>query len=148
MAHLIFVYGTLKLGFRNHPINQGRRVAGEFVTAESFPLYVVGPNHLPWLVHRAGEGVPVQGEVYEVDDAGLARMDELERITAPQWYRRLPLQVRAADGRLLDCQAYFGDAVRLTLDAVHFGPVASYTQDHAAHRERALAEQSVAPKAG
>lgn len=148
MQHLIFVYGTLKQGYRNDHWNQGRRLPGEFHTVRSFPLYVIGPNHLPWLVHEPGQGGSVQGEVYEVDDAGLARMDALERIELPQWYRRLPLQVRDAHGQVLDCQAYFGDGERLRFETVHFGPVPSYTQAHAAHREQALAAQSAAPKAG
>lgn len=139
MSHLIFVYGTLKQGFRNHAINAGERLPGVFHTVAALPLYVVGPNHLPWLVHAPGQGEPVAGELYRVDAAGLARMDELEQIERPDWYRRQTLQVRDAEGRVWDCEAYFGAARRLQLDPVHLGPVAEYTQEHAALRERALA---------
>ena len=139
MSHLIFVYGTLKQGFRNHRINEGERLPGVFHTLAALPLYVIGPNHLPWLVNAPGQGEPVAGELYEVDDAGLARMDELEQIERPDWYRREPLQVHGEDGKVWDCEAYFGAARRLELDAVHLGPVPAYTQAHAALREHALA---------
>ncbi|WP_374435588.1 gamma-glutamylcyclotransferase family protein [Inhella sp.] len=139
MSHLIFVYGTLKQGFRNHHINHGERLPGVFHTVAALPLYVVGPNHLPWLVNAPGQGEPVAGELYRVDDAGLARMDELEQIERPDWYLRQPLQVRGEDGRVWDCEVYFGAASRLQLDPVHLGPVPAYTQEHAALRERALA---------
>lgn len=139
--HLIFVYGTLKQGFRNHAVNRGERLPGVFHTVQSFPLYVVGPNHLPWLVHAPGQGVPVAGELYRVDSSGLAQMDELEQIERPDWYRRMPLQVRGEDGRLWDCEVYFGAERRLSLDAVHLGPLPAYTLEHAAMRERALGLQ-------
>ncbi len=139
MSHLIFVYGTLKQGFRNHHINRGERVPGVFHTVAALPLFVVGPNQLPWLVNAPGQGEPVAGELYRVDEAGLARMDELEQIERPDWYRRQPLQVRGEDGRVWDCEVYFGAASRLQSDRVHLGPVPAYTQEHAALRERALA---------
>lgn len=138
MQHLIFVYGTLKQGFRNHHVNQGERVPGCFTTVQPLPLYIVGPRHLPWLVNQPGRGLPVQGELYQVDDDGLARMDELEALHLPDWYAREPLQVRDEAGRVWDCQVYFGAAARLQLDDVHSGPVAAYTQEHAEQRIAAM----------
>ncbi|MFD2451175.1 gamma-glutamylcyclotransferase [Ideonella paludis] len=35
---LIFVYGTLKEGFPNAHLNQGRRVLGHFRTVQRFPF--------------------------------------------------------------------------------------------------------------
>ncbi len=40
--HRVFVYGTLKEGFRNFHVNRGTRLPGEFVTEQAFPLYVIG----------------------------------------------------------------------------------------------------------
>ena len=42
MAHLVFVFGTLKEGFPNFRINKGIRVVGEFVTVQRFPLHLIG----------------------------------------------------------------------------------------------------------
>lgn len=131
-AHRVFVYGTLKAGKRNHAVNTGHRLGGTWCTVHPHPLLVVGPTRLPWLVDRPGEGHPVRGEVYEVDDAGLARMDALERITETGWYRRAPLQVRPLDdagtpsGEPLTVWVYFGDADRWAADEVHDGPMAAY----------------------
>ena len=38
------------------------------------------------------------GQVFEVDPAALAAMDDLERITQPDGYRRRPVDVEALEG--------------------------------------------------
>ncbi len=132
---LVFVYGTLKQGFCNAHVNTGRRVPGAFISVERLPLYVIGPTQLPWLVNRPGQGERVIGELYEVDDAALARMDALERITEPDWYSRGRIAVRALDDPQappLTAQVYFGSAARAEREAAHFGPLAEYAQQHAA----------------
>ena len=75
MPHLIFVLGTLKQGCRNFHVNRGRRVGGDVVTIAPYPLYGIGPRHLPWLLDRPGQGQPVVGQLFEVDDDTLAAMD-------------------------------------------------------------------------
>lgn len=135
MPHLVFVYGTLKQGFRNAHVNRGARVPGRFATVERLPLFVIGPAQLPWLVHAPGQGEQVIGELYEVDDVALAHMDELERITEPDWYSRGHVAVKAlADPQApsLTAQAYFGSAGRIRTEVVHAGPLAEYTSAHAA----------------
>jgi len=133
MAHRIFVFGTLKQGFCNHHVNRGQRVGGDFVTLQPFPLYVLGPRHLPWLVPQAGQGHPVVGQLFEVDDQTLADMDRLERITEPLWYRRETIDVRPRDGGAVEqAWVYFGSPERLALEAVHTGPVPEYTAELAA----------------
>lgn len=133
---MIFVYGTLKEGFRNHPINDGVRVVSEsgsaFETVERFPLYLVGPRRLPWLVDRPGEGHHVVGELYEVDPAALAKLDELEQIGRPGWYVRRDLLIRPQGATAYEttvAQVYFGVPERLETDEIHAGPIAEYTQD-------------------
>lgn len=132
-VHRVFVYGTLKQGFRNFHVNRGTRVGGDFVTVQAFPLYVLGPFGLPWLVHEPGRGEPVLGQVFEVDDAGLAQMDWLERVDEADWYTRRPLEVRPVEGGpSLAAVAYFGSAARLASETVHHGPLAEYTEEHQA----------------
>jgi gamma-glutamylaminecyclotransferase len=127
--HRVFVYGTLKQGFRNHHVISGRRLAGEFITVEAFPLYVIGEFGLPWLVHQPGSGHRVAGQVFEVDDDDLAAMDALERVSDPGWYTRLALRVvEAAGSEPFDALAYFGDAARLTDRTIHAGPIDRYTE--------------------
>lgn len=142
MHTLIFVYGTLKQGFRNYPINDGVRVSSEsgseFETVERFPLYLVGPRRLPWLVDRPGHGHHVIGELYDVDPAALAKLDALEQIDQPGWYVRRDLLIRprtSSDGEIsgktVAAQVYFGLPERLGSDEVHDGPIAEYTLEMA-----------------
>ncbi len=127
----VFVYGTLKQGFRNFHVNRGMRLPGEFVTVEAFPLYVIGPFGLPWLVHEAGRGERIKGQLFDVGDEGLAAMDMLERVNDAHWYTRRELDVQpAGGGAALLAQAYFGSAARLSVEAIHHGPIAEYTEAH------------------
>jgi gamma-glutamylaminecyclotransferase len=131
--HRVFVYGTLKAGFCNFHVNRGTRVPGEFITEQAFPLYVIGAFGLPWLVHEAGQGHRVMGQLFEVDDESLAAMDMLERVGEPDWYTRRPLSiVPAGSGQALQAQAYFGSPARLRTDTVHHGPLAEYSEAHQA----------------
>jgi len=131
--HRVFVYGTLKQGFRNFAVNRGLRIAGDFVTAQAYPLYVIGEFGLPWLVHAPGRGHAVRGQLFEVDAATLAAMDALERIHDAQWYTRRVLAVRPTDGGAdLPALAYFGDAERAAREAVHLGPLPEYLAEHQA----------------
>ena len=131
--HRVFVYGTLKQGFRNFHVNRGARVAGEFVTVQPYPLWVIGEFGLPWLVHAPGEGHAVRGQLFEVDEATLAAMDVLERIHDTGWYTRRALAVRSVEGgAALRALAYFGDAERAAVDPVHHGPLPEYLPEHQA----------------
>ncbi|MBI3231320.1 MAG: gamma-glutamylcyclotransferase [Burkholderiales bacterium] len=134
MKHKIFVYGTLKDGFRNRHVNTGTRLPGEFVTLEEFPLYIIGNRYLPWLLNQAGQGFQVVGQVFEVSDAALAKMDVLERINEPDWYVRETIQVlprNDVDAEPISCFVYFGSLYGLQLETVHEGPVQEYTAEHA-----------------
>jgi gamma-glutamylaminecyclotransferase len=135
MTHRVFVYGTLKEGFPNFHVNRGTRVPGEFVTVDAFPMYVIGRCAVPWLVDRTGEGHVVRGQLFEVDDATLAAMDELEMVSVPGWYARRSVRVRpagASSAGFVDAFVYFGSADRLAAVVVHRGPIAEYTLADAA----------------
>ena len=75
VLHNIFVYGTLKKGYRNYhhlgtpePIWSGWTVPG-------FAMYSLG--FCPGVKKEGVEG-RVYGEVYTIDDATLRRLDRLE----------------------------------------------------------------------
>ena len=94
MLTRIFVFGTLKEGFPNFATNRGRRVEGEFQTCQRLPLYLVGERFSPWLIDQPGEGFQVAGQVFEVDAATLALMDQLERTHEPDGYVRQTINVQ------------------------------------------------------
>jgi gamma-glutamylcyclotransferase (GGCT)/AIG2-like uncharacterized protein YtfP len=75
MTHRVFVYGTLKRGHPNHPLLEDSRFLGEAVTV---PTYRMVATSFPIIMSDPG-GKPVAGEIFTVDDATLARLDQLER---------------------------------------------------------------------
>ena len=96
---LVFVYGTLKKGFPNHDRYMPQaRLMGTFRTRESYRLVLNGSRYSPCMMAGAGMGRRVIGELYEVDRAGLTRMDQLERIDLPDGYRRHRIRVDCIDG--------------------------------------------------
>ncbi len=87
----IFVYGTLKRGGSNHGWLRGQKFIAEARTQPQFRLFDLGGY--PGLVADAQNGLAVEGEVWEVDAAALARLDELEDIDGGEYARQpLPLQ--------------------------------------------------------
>jgi gamma-glutamylcyclotransferase (GGCT)/AIG2-like uncharacterized protein YtfP len=73
---LLFVYGTLKRGERNHRLLAGQRFVGPAVTAPGFRLFDLGPY--PGMVRAAG-GV-VRGELFDVSEPCLVELDEFEGV--------------------------------------------------------------------
>lgn len=139
MEHLVFVFGTLKEGFPNFATNRGVRVAGSFRTCAAYPLYLVGDRHSPWLVDSPGTGARVSGQVFRVDDATLAAMDILERVSEPDGYRREVLELEGGDApRRLSAYAYLKPPGQLVMSEVRAGPLDEYGHEHAAlYRPRA-----------
>lgn len=130
--HKVFVYGTLKEGFANFGINAGRRIPGDYRTAERYPLHIVTEYHIPWLVNRPGSGERVTGQLFEVDDPTLREMDRLEQIDEPGWYTRERIRVHPVGddgGAGIEAHVYFGAAERLQTDVVHAGPLAEFTAE-------------------
>ena len=111
MKHRLFIYGTLKKGFPNHNnYMESARHLGKYQTIEKYPLVLCGARYVPCMIYRPGEGHHVEGELYEVDDQCLPRVDALERIQDSDGYRRTVIRVRSS-GRthqdIKEAQAYF-----------------------------------------
>lgn len=84
--HLVFVYGSLLRGLHNHHVisSPSTRLIGKARTSQCYYM-IAYSSHYPFLLlnplregHIAQQAV---GEVYEVDDRTLARLDELEGYT-------------------------------------------------------------------
>jgi gamma-glutamylcyclotransferase (GGCT)/AIG2-like uncharacterized protein YtfP len=96
MKHTLFIYGTLMPGLRLEAEMHGARFVG--------PAHIAGRlidvGRYPGLLQGDGQ---VTGEVYEVDDAHLARLDAVEDMVpsdraASQYWRE---QVSVLSGPLL-----------------------------------------------
>jgi gamma-glutamylcyclotransferase (GGCT)/AIG2-like uncharacterized protein YtfP len=81
---LLFAYGTLKRGGRGHRWLARQRFVGEVATEAKYRLFDLG--QYPGLVADDAKGLAVKGELWEVDDACLAELDDYEY--APELYTR------------------------------------------------------------
>ena len=109
MTHRVFVYGTLKRGYPNNPMLEGCEFLGEAVTvltykAVTVPAYKMVGTSFPVIVPDPS-GKPVAGELYTVDDATLARLDQLER------------EGRSYDRVMIDATVPLSNGERLTTQA-------------------------------
>ena len=99
MSSLVFVYGTLKRGARNHRVMAGQEFVGAARTAPGFRLFALDgfPGMVPWPDDRDG----VTGEVWRVDALALQRLDAFEGL-AEGLYRReaIPLLAPFAEANV------------------------------------------------
>jgi gamma-glutamylcyclotransferase (GGCT)/AIG2-like uncharacterized protein YtfP len=101
IAHLVFVYGTLKKGFPNHFFLKRATFVGAARTVDSYALYL---DEYPG-VYPDDAVCPVSGEVYAVDEAMLERLDALE--DHPVLYRREQIGVLLDSGETVRAWIYF-----------------------------------------
>jgi gamma-glutamylaminecyclotransferase len=73
-THIVFVYGSLMRGFRNHVLLTDARFIGEGASEPRFTMLHLGS--FPALVEVGS--TTIVGELYEVDDITLGRLDMLE----------------------------------------------------------------------
>ena len=85
----VFVYGTLKRGFRNHHLLHDSEYLGKATTAQRYTMTVA--DGTPF-VNRDAKLTPIHGEVYRVTAATFDKLDELEE--HPVWYKREEVDVR------------------------------------------------------
>ena len=96
----VFVYGTLKRGGHNHFLLQATK--GYPATAPQIDLYA-GP-HYPYAVRGRGQAV---GEVYEVNEAILKTLDDLEG--HPHNYHRELTSVNFIGGKAVKAWIYLNN---------------------------------------
>lgn len=97
--HYILVYGTLKSGHRNNPLLDGQNFIQKATTKPKYNLYDNGS--FPMMT-KSENGHLVRGEVWQITDACLRRLDQLEG--APHMYKRETVELEDFDK---SCIAYF-----------------------------------------
>jgi gamma-glutamylaminecyclotransferase len=90
----IFVYGTLKRGLSNHGWMAGQQFIAEARTAPEYRMVDCGgyPGMFPV---KLG-GASIQGEIWEVDEAGKKKLDVLEDVEGGE-YALEPVQLMDAN---------------------------------------------------
>ncbi|HLP07080.1 MAG TPA: gamma-glutamylcyclotransferase family protein [Opitutaceae bacterium] len=89
---LLFVYGTLQRGCRNHRQLAGARFLGEARALPGWALYDVGG--VPGLVAAPGEDSTVEGELWEIPTESLVALDRFEGVPHGP-YTRAPIPLTA-----------------------------------------------------
>lgn len=98
---LVFVYGTLKVNQPNHYwLSDASNGLSNFIAAgktiERFPLVIGTRYSIPFLIDERGVGNFIEGEIYEVDENMLEKLDELEGY--PNFYTRTQIDIKDANG--------------------------------------------------
>lgn len=116
-GHYVFVYGTLKSGEPNYCLIEDRgnafaKLIGNARSVQKYPLVIASRFNIPYLLDTGGEqGCQVDGEIFEVDDEMLERLDELE--SHPMYYKRFIKDVEITDTdssskpKIVPCWCYF-----------------------------------------
>lgn len=102
----IFVYGTLKRGYRLHHHLTGQTFVGEARTVPAYRLFRI--DWFPALVD-ASEGQAIHGEVWEVDAAGLIELDAVEEVHDGLYERRRIQLQPPFDRELVEAYFYLRD---------------------------------------
>ncbi|GJN34515.1 hypothetical protein PR202_gb23182 [Eleusine coracana subsp. coracana] len=107
---MVFVYGTLKRGFPNHPLLAAS--ASPFVGAASTAApasLVIGPYSVPFLLPSpsSSSGRPVSGELYAPSPSALAELDALEGTHIGLYERRRLTVVVDGSNEMVEAEAYF-----------------------------------------
>lgn len=98
----IFVYGTLKKGFRNHDRFCGNAVSIEPATVNG-RLYDTGWG-FPAMQLSRNPGDIVRGEIITIPEADLPAIDFLEGV--PRLYQRVEVMAVSKDGITVDAYCY------------------------------------------
>jgi gamma-glutamylcyclotransferase (GGCT)/AIG2-like uncharacterized protein YtfP len=100
---LVFVYGSLRADYWNHEYLEGSPFMGSGKTVENFDLWVHLWSAIPVAVPNPG-GVPLIGEVYEVDQPTLDGLNTLEI-----GYQSKTFRIKLRDGFLAEALIYYVD---------------------------------------
>jgi gamma-glutamylaminecyclotransferase len=121
----VFIYGTLKRGFPFFDKGlEGAEYLGEVETVEPYPLYVAGSIYGPMMLDRPGEGLHVRGELFEIDEARLHVLDELEAVGQKGSFRST-IRIAPVGGGVPSTAIGFMKSEEW-LDPLHSGYLADY----------------------
>ncbi|KAJ6643203.1 putative gamma-glutamylcyclotransferase [Pseudolycoriella hygida] len=104
----VFVYGTLKKNQPNHYwLTNKNNGAASFLsngtTKIRYPLVISTRYNIPFLLNKPGIGRNIKGEIYEINDEMLTKLDILEDY--PELYDR-QIEPIETDSGLVHCWVY------------------------------------------
>tara|TARA_R100001443_G_scaffold21957_1_gene34163 strand:- start:2045 stop:2404 length:360 start_codon:yes stop_codon:yes gene_type:complete len=102
-VEIIFVYGTLRMGYHNHRLI----VDCEFIdVARTVNNYAMYANGIPY-VSENEQVSQIYGELYLVKPKILFNLDMLEG--HPSWYKRKKVPIETLSGKIYNAWLYFNE---------------------------------------
>ena len=100
----LFIYGTIKRGQCRADVMRGQKFLGSVKLVPMYKMFNLG--QFPALVKVSGldNGPMIEGELWEVDEDCIRRMDMIEG--APSFYRRQEVQVAGQEVESLYVESY------------------------------------------
>lgn len=89
----VFVYGSLKRGYALHHLLETSQFKGCGITVPHYRIYDLGSY--PGLI-EVPDGLPIHGEMFDVSEVTLSRLDEAEGVSEG-WYARRPIRLQNSD---------------------------------------------------
>jgi len=118
MTHLnVFVYGSLKKGYSNSNLLNDQEYLGEFKTLDKYSMVSLGT--FPGVFLNGGSS-QIQGELYEVSQACMDSLDQLEGY--PNFYDRVLVQIENSQGDIYVAWIYY---LPSEMDYLDFKPIPS-----------------------
>lgn len=99
----VFVYGTLKKGFRAYSLLKGSYFLGKGLTEPGYSMVSLG---FPMVLPSKDNGHRVQGEVYSVTDLTMGQLDRYEGY--PNLYTRDMVDIELNSGHKVSAWMYVG----------------------------------------
>ena len=88
----IFVYGTLKRGFKNNSVLTG--LNSTYIkpaeTIKPYPMFDLGDG-FPYLQDEPGKGKSITGEIWDIEDKDMVHLDRFEGV--PTLYKKGTIEV-------------------------------------------------------
>ena len=124
--HRLFIYGTLKRGFPNFtPFMDNAHYVEDARTMQAFPLVIGGKWFSPCLIDEPGSGHRVIGELFDVNDVDLEKLDQLEAIDLSNGYRRINIAVcKSKEDTTQEVWTYVKP--RAVIEGIHGDPFEEY----------------------
>lgn len=124
---LIFIYGTLKRGFNRHSALVDQRYLGTAFSASRYSIFHI--SGFPALVEDSQNPKEIWGELYEVDNECLRKLDEIESISNNLFQRRTVVLARYNLVNLPITKEVFEDLHKNIADAYFFQKDVSGARD-------------------
>jgi gamma-glutamylcyclotransferase (GGCT)/AIG2-like uncharacterized protein YtfP len=126
--HLIFVYGTLRKDERNHYILKGANC----ITTKAWTHGKLFDTHLGYPVLQENEEGTVYGELYEISEEQLEKLDELEGYygeNEKNYYER-KFQLIYTDSQMFEALLYYkpNEVSRMFKEWIKLGDWRVYNQ--------------------